>query len=222
MAECLDTAVTALLNSEVAEFIKDRRSARKEAHATMKRAPSGHTVHTKEARWVEARVRSYVRRSPAGGCSAEHARRAFAVLRGDMGAAEEAAAELLAATPADTDGAAAVCECARIAPTWELDDSHQMQLVNLRCCSDVEVFLATGTLADGMGDHGVDVCVRALSALLPAAGSGAPSPAAGPSAAGAAPPAAEMPPPPSSSSSSTSSAAGAASGRSVRFRESRS
>ncbi|CAE7264660.1 unnamed protein product [Symbiodinium sp. KB8] len=169
MAECLDTAVTALLNCEVAEFLADRRAARKESQATMGRTRPGHHLRGKEARWLESKART-----------------ALAVLSGDMSAALSAADALRAATPPDLEGAEAVERCAREAIGWQLGDAQRVQLVNLRCVSDVEGYLVLGSLVERMGDDGVALCVRAVRALLPpppvsfhspagsAAGAGAP------------------------------------------------
>lgn len=212
MAECLDTAVTALLNCEVAEFLADRRAARKESQATMGRTRPGHHLRGKEARWLESKVRHYVRRLPSGSVSSAQARTALAVLSGDMSAAMGAAEALRAAQPPDHEGAEAVERCAREAIGWRLGDAQRVQLVNLRCASDVEGYLVLGSLVDRMGDEGVALCVRTVRALLPpppvsfhspagsAAGVGAPVDGAG-----------ALPGPAVGASSSR--------GRSVRFRE---
>lgn len=169
MAECLDTSAAPLLNSEVAEFLRDKREARKESAATHPKPRAGHPVLAKHARWVESRVRYYIRHAPSGTTSASQAKMALSVLAGDVAAAEEAAKALLESDPSAEEGASLIRQCGRDAGGWGLTDAERLQLVNLRCVSAVDVCVAASeaTYRERLSEDDVELCRQALKLLLP-------------------------------------------------------
>jgi hypothetical protein len=169
MAECLDTSAAPLLNSEVYEFLFEKREARQESAATHPKPRPGHPLETKVRRWVESRVRHYTLHGPCGASSAAQSKRALAVLAGDLAAAEEAAKELLESDPSAEEGADIIRRCGRAAGGWGLTDAERLQLVNLRCVSAVDVCVAASdsTYKYRMGNDDVDLCYQAIALLLP-------------------------------------------------------